>query len=327
MTAAVARLACVVVLVAACASPPVPRLAARPTTAAQLTFATRDTTGFEPLAPSGPGRGDPAGASVGPEGGDSGAARAPGAPRGVALVPIGAVDAEQARFLDRATPVVATWCGAPTHVRDPAPAPDAAWTREHRVPWQPRAVEQVRAAYALAHLLPEIRTEGDDVLVAVTSRDLYLRTTQSFVFGRAERDTAHAVMSTARFREAWVGPDDGLRRDDRRPGLAVLLHETGHAHGLGHCRRLRCLMNGLRTRDALDALPLRLCPPCLRRLQRRQGFDVLERYDRLASALRGLGLTQDAELLARRAAVIRRRVPGAARRSSSGSGRASGSRP
>jgi len=64
----------------------------------------------------------------------------------------------------------------------------------------------------------------------------------------------------------------------------LLLHSTVHMFGVLHCCYYRCLMNGARTCEEADSLPPYLCGLCLKKLQLVLGFDVLDRYERLADA-------------------------------------------
>ncbi|KAF6280417.1 archaelysin family metallopeptidase 1 [Rhinolophus ferrumequinum] len=58
----------------------------------------------------------------------------------------------------------------------------------------------------------------------------------------------------------------------------VTCHELCHLLGLGSCRWLRCLMQGVLSLDEALRRPLDLCPICLRKLQHILGFKLVERY-------------------------------------------------
>lgn len=114
-------------------------------------------------------------------------------------------------------------------------------------------------------------------VLAVTNDDLYPIATWRFVFGQASPGERVGVFSTARLAS---GP--GLLR---ARAFRTLAHEMGHLFGLRHCVFFRCLMNGANRIEEADSQPLRLCPVCLRKLQRVAGFDVAERERRLDSML------------------------------------------
>lgn len=61
----------------------------------------------------------------------------------------------------------------------------------------------------------------------------------------------------------------------------VTCHELCHLLGLGSCRWLRCLLQGVLSLDEALRRPLDLCPICLRKLHHLLGFRLLERYKRL----------------------------------------------
>lgn len=58
----------------------------------------------------------------------------------------------------------------------------------------------------------------------------------------------------------------------------VTCHELCHLLGLGHCRWLRCVMQGALSLDEVLRRPLDLCPVCLRKLQHVLGFKLVDRY-------------------------------------------------
>ena len=50
-----------------------------------------------------------------------------------------------------------------------------------------------------------------------------------------------------------------------------------------HCVFYKCTMNGTNSLDEMDQQPLHACPVDLLKLQHNLGFDVAERYRRLAA--------------------------------------------
>lgn len=136
--------------------------------------------------------------------------------------------------------------------------------------------------------------------VGITMEDLYPGPDWNYVFGQASLRDRVAVYSFVRyFPEFWgkevADPELVLRRS-----LKVLAHETAHAFGIRHCTAHLCVMNGSNHLHESDSRPLHLCPQDLRKLQWSVGFDVGERYRRLADLYRELGLDDEAEWISRR---------------------------
>lgn len=136
--------------------------------------------------------------------------------------------------------------------------------------------------------------------VGITMEDLYPGENWNYVFGQASLRDRVAVYSFVRyFPEFWgeesVDPMLVLRRSCK-----VLAHEAGHAFGIRHCTAHHCVMNGSNHLAESDSAPLHLCPQDLRKLQWSVGFDVIDRYQRLAEVYRNLGLVEEAAWVGRR---------------------------
>ena len=63
-------------------------------------------------------------------------------------------------------------------------------------------------------------------------------------------------------------------------------------------------MNGSNSLEESDRQPLRLCPPCLKKLQWNRGFDVVARYGKLLDFYRKHGLAPEADWVEKRLAAI-----------------------
>ncbi|MEW6746643.1 MAG: archaemetzincin [Planctomycetota bacterium] len=139
-------------------------------------------------------------------------------------------------------------------------------------------------------------------VLALTMEDLYPEPSWNFVFGEADLAARVGVFSFARYDPLFYSEERG---DDYRPlllrrSLKVLVHETGHMFGLHHCIYFQCVMNGSNHLQESDARPLHFCPVCLRKLHASIGFDVVERYKRLAAFYEKTGLGDEAAWVAAR---------------------------
>lgn len=75
-----------------------------------------------------------------------------------------------------------------------------------------------------------------------------------------------------------------------RRAAKLVLHETCHLFFLMHCTYFHCLMNGTGHLIEDYAAPSHLCPVCLRKLQLKFAFNVLERYRKLQEIYAKFGL-------------------------------------
>lgn len=139
-------------------------------------------------------------------------------------------------------------------------------------------------------------------LLGMTMEDLYPDPSWNFVFGQASLTARVGVYSFARYHAGFLGRSGASRERnllDRR-SCKVLSHETGHMFGLQHCIYYRCVMNGSNRLQESDARPLHLCPVCLRKLHWSVGFDVVERYRRLAALCERAGFEDEQRWMERR---------------------------
>lgn len=167
--------------------------------------------------------------------------------------------------------------GAECRLGSPEPLPFEAFRTERR---------QFDVARLIPHL--ESRLPADALfLLAVTDRDLYLGNL-THLFGWASMEKRCGVVSTFRLGR---NVDPALFRR-RLFGLAA--HEGGHLLSIAHCTFYRCLMNGALSLAESDARPFLLCPVCREKLCWNLGLDRKRRYQGLAEALEGLGLTREA---------------------------------
>jgi len=136
--------------------------------------------------------------------------------------------------------------------------------------------------------------------VGITMEDLYPGPDWNYVFGQASLRERVAVYSFVRYFPAFWGENRNDQKLVLRRSLKVLAHETAHAFGICHCTAHLCVMNGSNHLEESDSRPLHLCPQDLRKLQWSVGFDVEDRYRRLAEFYREAGLDDEAEWVVRR---------------------------
>ncbi|MCK6461064.1 MAG: archaemetzincin [Planctomycetes bacterium] len=277
----------------ACGNEPDPRLA----------FATSDDGGFERLGPPAP-RSWRASFKERPQGFDAYVRSDPVRARPgeiLALLPVGPFTEKQRAILDRTAEFAALWFDLPVRTLEAAELPEKGWHRERS--WG----RQYQTGWFLDRLLPDRRPKEAVCTFAVTMADLYPDDDWNYVFGEASLTDRVGVWSFARYFPAFWGrkeaEDSGVQA--LRRALQVVVHEMGHAFGIEHCLKYACTMNGSNSLEESDTQPLRLCPPCLRKLQWNRGFDVVERYERLAAFHRANGLLPEAEWVGKRLERIR----------------------
>jgi archaemetzincin len=146
-------------------------------------------------------------------------------------------------------------------------------------------------------LLTTLRLPSDCFcMLALTLEDLY-QPGEAWVFGLASIPDRVAVHSMLRY-------DPGFANADARPpdfehtiltrALRVVVHELGHLFGLRHCVHFACIMNPTAGLADLDALPLDLCPVCLRKLWTATGLSLETRWRSLAELAQTLELDHEA---------------------------------
>lgn len=268
----------------------------------QLAFATRDPTGFERLGPPKPRewravykeRRQGFEAYVG-----SDPVRA-GEGEVLAFLPVGPFTEKERAVFDRAVEFAAIWFDLPTKALAAAELPAKGWQRDRP------SGRQYETGWFLRQLLPVRRPPEAACTFAVTMADLYPDEKWNYVFGEASLSDRVGVWSFARHVPAFWGEKETPETQTRtlRRALQVVVHEMGHSFGIEHCQEYACVMNGANSLEESDGQPLRLCPPCLRKLQWNRGFDVVARYGKLAAFYRANGLVPEAEWIDKRLAAI-----------------------
>jgi archaemetzincin len=131
--------------------------------------------------------------------------------------------------------------------------------------------------------------------VGITMEDLYPGSDWNYVFGQASLRDRVAVYSFVRYFPEFWGEETADPILVLRRSCKVLAHETAHAFGIRHCTAHLCVMNGSNHLEESDSRPLHLCPQDLRKLQWSVGFNVEDRYRRLAEFHREAGLDDEVE--------------------------------
>jgi archaemetzincin len=143
-------------------------------------------------------------------------------------------------------------------------------------------------------------------VLALTLEDLH-QVGAAWIFGLASASTRTAVHSMLRY-------DPGFANADARPpdfertillrALRVVVHETAHMFGLRHCVHFACVMNPTAGLADLDALPLELCPVCLRKLWTATDLALDARWRALSELAQMLGLEREATWYGERLAAM-----------------------
>jgi archaemetzincin len=219
----------------------------------------------------------------------------------LAFLPVGPFPEHGKEVLDATTGFTRLWFDLDVRVLDGRPLPEKGWHRTRG------DLVQYETGYFLRFLLPNEMPKDAVCLFGVTMADLYPDEAWNFVFGQASLKGRVGVWSFARFFAGFSGAPEtaASRRLALRRSLRLVVHEAGHAFGLVHCIEYACVMNGSNSLDEADRQPLRLCPPCLRKLQWNRGFDVLRRYEALAAFHDAHGLEAEARWTRARIARIR----------------------
>lgn len=157
------------------------------------------------------------------------------------------------------------------------------------------------------HLLALPKPASSFCVMGVTMADLY--TTHNgidcnFVYGQAGLSDGTGITSFARYRPTGYSQRGGLDSAGRalllKRSCKLLAHEMGHILGLRHCIYYHCLMNGMHHLGEFDALPMFLCPVCLRKFLHATNCDALQHYHALGKWHAAHGLRGESTWISRR---------------------------
>ena len=134
-------------------------------------------------------------------------------------------------------------------------------------------------------------------VLAITMDDLYPESSWNFVFGQASLREGVGVYSFARYDPAFYGQKRGSDYESvlLRRSCKVLVHETGHMFGVGHCVFFACVMNGSNHLGESDSRPFHLCPVCLRKLQWSIKWDIVKRDESLDALYNEFGFEKESK--------------------------------
>jgi len=155
------------------------------------------------------------------------------------------------------------------------------------------------------------------VLMALTTMDVYCDEPDLFVAGLAGGNARAGVFSLRRYdpsltfsEEHWYDisrKQSEEAAESRETGkvmlqrsIKLLVHEIAHLLGVDHCIWYSCCMNGSGHLEEDFRQSMHLCPVDLRKLQHLCGFDVVERYSKLAEFFAKHDLTEEKDWVEKR---------------------------
>lgn len=128
------------------------------------------------------------------------------------------------------------------------------------------SLDRDRGQYLASAVLNKVESEADyagyERVIALVDVDLYAPNA-GFVFGEASGKVA--VVSTARMKESFYGLEDDEGLYLKRM-LTEVIHELGHAYGLGHCYSAPCAMFFSNSIVDTDRKEPSLCRGCAKRI-------------------------------------------------------------
>lgn len=196
--------------------------------------------------------------------------------------------------------LLAAFFASPAEVLPAEPLPE-------ELPWREvRGHRQHDARALLGAAASRLPADAYGMLTLVNV-DLFAEAEQQYTFGWSTFQERLAVVGFSRFDPSFFGgpaPAE-LQGTILRRSLRVAVHEVGHLFGLAHCQTFRCAMNGVADLDELDAIPLHLCPLCLRKLHLVTDLDLRARDAALLASFEALALPEEAHWYRERARRLR----------------------
>ena len=230
-------------------------------------------------------------------------------PRWIVITPIGPFDEREREILDAVAEFAGPWFQREVKVEEGVDLPEAEESYRERAGGKRR---QYLTRYLMDEIVAPRFQEEARVQIGATMADLYAGDAWNFVFGAASPAGRVGVYSFARLFEAFWGQERTAEGDKQAHwrACALVVHELGHQYGLTHCQKFKCNMNGSNSLEEADGAPLYLCPECLKMLQWRMGFDVIQRYRDLEKYYDAHGFTRESDWVRKRRERIERAVGG-----------------
>jgi archaemetzincin len=211
----------------------------------------------------------------------------------IVLQPMGGLLDTHRDILESVREYVGLYWSCPAEVAEAIPMPEETYDKKRR-------------QYDADRILVDLRNRVPGKALAYFGfcrEDLYSEGL-NYVFGVASLRQRVGVYSLARYGE----------KDAKEGGEPVFLvrtlkvasHELAHMYGLEHCVRYACNVNGSNSVLEMDREPMHLCPECLEKARWNTGFDVKDRYGKLAAFYDKAGLKKDAAFARRQAAKLGR---------------------
>ena len=157
-------------------------------------------------------------------------------------------------------------------------------------------------------------------VIALTMEDLYEDNPDLFVAGMAAGNHRVGVFSFSRYDptctfspEHWYDikrkETTGKKREENKRivlqrSCKLLVHELAHLLGVDHCIWYNCCMNGSGHLMEDFRQSMFLCPVDLNKLQTLCGFDVIERYQKMAKYFMKHGLEEEQQWVEKRLSEI-----------------------
>ena len=163
-------------------------------------------------------------------------------------------------------------------------------------------IEQLDASYIIHNLLPEKLPNDGNVIMALTTKDLYPSPSWSFVFGLASYTEKTGVTSMYRFSDLPLSQENYSQCLNRL--IKISSHEISHMFKVSHCINAVCLMNGVNHLGESDRKPNALCSQCLAKLSWNFNFKNEERLQELIVFLKKHQLDSDVLILQKQLEVI-----------------------
>jgi archaemetzincin len=131
-----------------------------------------------------------------------------------------------------------------------------------------KAYSKERAQYYSTKIISEVikKTESPDgKIIVLTDVDLYIPVL-TFVFGEAQLDGKHSIVSICRLHEEFYS---GITNDKLliERTIKEILHELGHNYGLIHCIDWDCVMHSSTSIEEVDIKGGNYCKECGKKIK------------------------------------------------------------